>query len=147
MEESAWKNVCISGNRKAGRKNNLSIQMTPKQRRKANALIQKSCCNYDGGNCIALDDGEPCVCVQSISYSLCCTWFRDWVLPGAPALQAEITRPKGVKLTAPSTVPIVPARCIAVRKQQVTGNGGRIRTNRASKSRIYARFPAWQSWR
>lgn len=100
MEESAWKNVCISGNRKAGRKNKLSIQMTPKQRRKANALIRKSCCNYDGGNCIALDDGELCVCVQSISYSLCCIWFRDWVLPGAPALQTEITKPKGVKLCA-----------------------------------------------
>lgn len=28
------------------------------------------CCNYDGGNCILLDDGEECVCVQSISYSL-----------------------------------------------------------------------------
>ena len=157
MEESAWKNICTSCNHKAGRKNNLSIQMTPKQRRKANALIRKSCCNYDCGNCIALDDGEPCVCVQSISYSLCCTWFRDWVLPGAPALQAEITSPKGLKRcaecgswqspTAPSIVPIVPARYTAVRKQQVTGNGGRIRTNRASKSRIYARFPAWQSWR
>lgn len=49
--------------------------------------------------------------------------------------------------TAPSIVPIVPARYTAVRKQQVTGNGGQIRTNRASKSRIYARFPAWQPWR
>lgn len=49
--------------------------------------------------------------------------------------------------TAPNIVPIVPARYTAVRKRQVTGNGGRIRTNRASKSRIYARFPAWQSWR
>lgn len=49
--------------------------------------------------------------------------------------------------TVPSIVPIVPARCTAVRKQQVTENRGRIRTNRASKSRIYARFPAWQSWR
>ena len=78
----------------------MSIQMTPKQRRKANALIRKFCCNYDGGNCIALDDGEPCICVQSISYSPCCTWFRDWVLPGAPALQAEITSPKGLKRCA-----------------------------------------------
>ena len=25
------------------------------------------CCNYDAGNCLLLDDGEPCVCVQSIS--------------------------------------------------------------------------------
>lgn len=137
----------------------MLIQMTPKQRRKANALIRKSCCNYDRGNCIVLDDGEPCVCVQSISYSLCCTWFRDWVLPGAPALYAEITKPKGLKRcaecgspflaspTALSIVLIVPARCTVVRKQQVTGNGGRIRTNRDSKSRIYSRFPAWQSWR
>ena len=137
----------------------MSIQMTPRQRRKANALIRKSCCNYDGGNCIALDDGEPCVCVQSISYSLCCTWFRDWVLPGAPALQTEITKPKGVKLCAECGAPfLAKSNCAkycpdcarkdtAVRKQQVTGNGGRIRTNRASKSRIYARFPAWQSWR
>ena len=49
--------------------------------------------------------------------------------------------------TALSIVLIVPARCTVVRKQQVTGTGGWIRTNRASKSRIYARFPAWQSWR
>ena len=107
MEESAWKNTCTSCNRKAGRKNNLSIQMTPRQRRKANALLRKSCCNYDGGNCIALDDGEPCICVQSISHSLCCTWFRDWVLPGAPALQAEITSPKGLKQCAECGTPFL----------------------------------------
>ena len=107
MEESAWKNTCTSCNRKAGRKNNLSIQMTPRQRRKANALLRKSCCNYDGGNCIALDDGEPCICVQSISHSLCCTWFRDWVLPGAPALQAEITSPKGLKRCAECGAPFL----------------------------------------
>ena len=40
-----------------------------------------SAANYDGGNCIALDDGEECVCVQSISYSLLCRWFRAAVLP------------------------------------------------------------------
>ena len=39
------------------------------------------CCNYDEGNCLLLDDGEPCVCVQSISYSLMCRWFRVAVLP------------------------------------------------------------------
>lgn len=27
-----------------------------------------SCCNYDSGNCLALDDGEECVRVQSISH-------------------------------------------------------------------------------
>lgn len=25
--------------------------------------LAHGCCNYDGGNCLALDDGEPCVCV------------------------------------------------------------------------------------
>lgn len=44
-------------------------QMTGRQRYKANALIKRLCANYDGGNCLLLDDGEPCVCVQSISYS------------------------------------------------------------------------------
>ncbi|EEG30067.1 hypothetical protein CLOSTMETH_02387 [[Clostridium] methylpentosum DSM 5476] len=39
------------------------------------------CCNYDDGNCILLDDGEECVCVQSISYSLLCKWFRCAILP------------------------------------------------------------------
>ena len=85
----------------------MPIQMTPKQRREANALIRKSCCNYDGGNCIALDDGEPCVCVQSLSYSLCCTWFRDWVLPGAPALYAEIFKPRGLKRCAECGAPFL----------------------------------------
>ncbi len=74
-----------------------SLYLSPRQRRKVNALIRTSCCNYDRGNCIALDDGEPCVCVQSISYTLCCTWFRDWLLPGTPILYSEIMEVKGVK--------------------------------------------------
>lgn len=68
----------------------MAKQMTPGQRRKANALIRKICCNYDNGNCIALDDGEECVCVQSISYSLICKWFVNAVLPADKALYAEI---------------------------------------------------------
>lgn len=70
-------------------------QMTPKQRQRANALIKRLCANYDGGNCLLLDDGEPCVCVQSISYSLLCKYFRNAVLSAEPLLEAEIlgTRP------------------------------------------------------
>ena len=64
--------------------------MTPGQRRKANALIRKTCCNYDNGNCIALDDGEECVCVQSISCSLICKWFVNAVLPADKTLCAQI---------------------------------------------------------
>ena len=50
------------------------------QYRRARRLVHE-CCNYDCGNCIALDDGEECVCVQSISCSLLCRWFKAAVLP------------------------------------------------------------------
>lgn len=65
-------------------------QMTGRQRYRANALIKRLCANYDGGNCLLLDDDEPCVCVQSISYSLLCKYFRNAVLPAEPKLEAEI---------------------------------------------------------
>ncbi|MFR9164680.1 MAG: cysteine-rich VLP domain-containing protein [Dysgonomonas sp.] len=64
--------------------------MTGRQRYRANALIKKLCANYDDGNCLLLDEGEGCVCVQSISYSLLCRYFRNAVLPADPALEAEI---------------------------------------------------------
>ena len=65
-------------------------QMTGRQRYRANALIKKLCANYDDGNCLLLDEGEGCVCVQSISYSLLCRYFRNAVLPADPALEVEI---------------------------------------------------------
>ena len=56
-------------------------RMTYQQYRTAQRLVH-SCCNYDHGNCLLLDDGwDTCVCVQSISYSLLCRWFRAAVLP------------------------------------------------------------------
>lgn len=64
--------------------------LTPKQRQKANALINRLCANYDNVTCLALDDGEPCVCVQCISYSLLCKYFRNAVLPAEPKLEADI---------------------------------------------------------
>ena len=54
--------------------------MDYRQYRRAGRLVQ-ACCNYDNGQCIALDEGDGCVCVQSISYSLLCRWFREAVLP------------------------------------------------------------------
>lgn len=51
-------------------------RLTYQQYRAVRRLVH-DCCNYDGGNCLALDDGwEPCVCVQSITYSLVCKGFR-----------------------------------------------------------------------
>ena len=72
----------------------MSIQnkiptMTYSQYRKARKLVHE-CCNYDNGSCIALDNGEGCVCVQSISYSLICKWFRIAVLPLDRPLETEL---------------------------------------------------------
>ena len=57
--------------------------MNYQQYRAARRLVH-SCCNYDGGCCLLLDDGEECVCPQSITYSLICKWFRLWTLACAP---------------------------------------------------------------
>ena len=38
-------------------------RLTPAQRARCNRLIRRLCANYDGGNCLPLDDGEGCVCV------------------------------------------------------------------------------------
>ena len=67
-------------------------RLTPAQRTRCNRLIRRLCANYDGGNCLPLDDGEGCVCVQTISYSLLCKYFRRAVLPAEKALCADIYR-------------------------------------------------------
>ncbi|MEY8238325.1 cysteine-rich VLP domain-containing protein [Lachnospiraceae bacterium 66-29] len=54
--------------------------MDYRQYRRARRLVRE-CCNYDNGQCMALDEGDGCVCVQSISHSLLCRWFRAAVLP------------------------------------------------------------------
>lgn len=60
------------------------------ERRKVRTLIKEECCNYQQGNCLLLDDGEPVPCPQLISGSLSCRWFRDAVLPIDKELHAEI---------------------------------------------------------
>jgi len=66
-------------------------RLTPAQRARCNRLIRRLCANYDGGNCLPLDDGEGCVCVQTISYSLLCKYFRRAVLPADKVLCAIFT--------------------------------------------------------
>ena len=64
--------------------------LSPKQVKRVNRLVKKECCNFDSGNCILLDDGEPCHCPQLISCSLLCRWFSDAVLPLDKELFAEL---------------------------------------------------------
>jgi len=69
-------------------------RMAARQRQAAVKLIRKVCCNYNNGDCLLLDDGEGCVCVQSISYSVNCKYFR-WVLlkdKDGQSLKAELFR-------------------------------------------------------
>ena len=75
-------------------------RMTPTQRKQANALIRRECCNYKDGNCMLLDDGDTHTCPQTISFSVCCKWFRWAVLPQIGTLEAEIFRDKELKRCA-----------------------------------------------
>ena len=67
----------------------MIVHMNYQQYRTARILVH-SCCNYDGGCCLLLDNGEECVCPQSITYSLVCRWFRAAVLPLDAALCAAL---------------------------------------------------------
>ena len=64
--------------------------LTPAQRVRCNRQIRWLCANYDGGNCLTLDDGEGCVCVQTISYSLLCKYFRRAEPPAGSTLRRHL---------------------------------------------------------
>ena len=108
-------------------------RMSYPQYRKARRLTHE-CCNYCNGNCLLLDDGEECVCVQSISYSLLCRWFKVAVLPLDAALCAEITKGRdeikrcavcGARLhptpTGPNTARIARRECAG--RKRLNGSG------------------------
>ncbi len=44
-------------------------RMDYRQHRRARRLVHE-CCNYDDGNCLLLDDGEPCVCSEHFLFLL-----------------------------------------------------------------------------
>ncbi|OKZ72465.1 MAG: hypothetical protein BHV93_04700 [Clostridiales bacterium 52_15] len=49
-------------------------RLTPAQRARCNRLIRRLCANYDGGNCLPLDDGEGCVPADKV---LCADIYRQ----------------------------------------------------------------------
>lgn len=81
--------------------------MSYQQYRRARKLVH-GCCNYDNGNCIALDNGEECICVQSISYSLLCKWFRTAVLPSDKPLETALLFREDMKRCAVCGQPFLP---------------------------------------
>ena len=66
------------------------IRLNDAQHRRVKKLTRCHCANNVRGCCLLLDDGEPCVCVQAISYSLLCRWFTAAVLPLDEALEAAL---------------------------------------------------------
>lgn len=74
------------------------MRLSEKQFRAVKKMTRAACANNDNGYCLLLDDGEPCKCVQAISYSLCCRYFREAVLPADKGLFAGITEEKALPL-------------------------------------------------
>ena len=71
----------------------MTLKLTAKQSAKVRKLARRECCNCVDGNCLLLDNGEPCRCVQLIShYGITCTYFLKAVLPVEKSLYKEILR-------------------------------------------------------
>ena len=69
----------------------MILKLTAKQATKVRRLARRECCNCVDGNCLLLDDGEECKCVQLISpYGIYCNYFRKAVLPAEKELYEEI---------------------------------------------------------
>ena len=45
------------------------IRLNEAQYRKVKKLTRRLCANNDGGCCLLLDDGDPCVCVQAMTHA------------------------------------------------------------------------------
>ncbi len=82
MKSNPYKNLSPLERKQDG----TPYRMTPVQRKQANSLIRRACCNCEGGNCIALDDSDTCACHQLIStqsavngsVGRCFRWTRRW---------------------------------------------------------------------
>ena len=77
-------------------------RMDGKQRREGARLIKGLCSYYDNGNCLYLDRGEAVTCPQSISYSVCCKFFRHVLLKDqeGKGLEAEVFQREALKRCA-----------------------------------------------
>ena len=69
----------------------MILKITTKQSAKVRRLARRECCNCVDGNCLLLDNGEECKCVQLISrYGINCNYFLKAVLPAENELYEEI---------------------------------------------------------
>ena len=84
------------------------IRLNDAQHRRVKKLTRCHCANNVRGCCLLLDDGEPCVCPQTISYSLLCKWFRTAVLPLDKQLETALLFREDMKRCAVCGQPFLP---------------------------------------
>ena len=74
-------------------------RMTDRQKQSAVRLIRHRCSACYNGNCLYLDDGEEVICPQTISYSVCCKFFRHVLLrdDSGKTLETELFKKDSVK--------------------------------------------------
>ena len=53
----------------------MVLKLNSKQSAKVRRLARRECCNCVDGNCLLLDNGEECKCVQLISRYGICKYF------------------------------------------------------------------------
>ena len=122
-------------------------RMTEAQVRRVRQLIRRLCANYDCGNCLLLDDGETCVCPQSITNALVCRYFKAAVLPDDPELWTELTLPSRSRRCARCGAAFVPTGSRAVYCSKCSGMRERerkavwARKNRVQRRRLGPKKP------
>ena len=128
------------------------FRLTPGQLRSVRGLT-KRCCNFLDGDCLLLDDA----CLQSISRSLICRWFRRAVLPQQPKLEQAILSPKKLRrcevcgtgiLARSGRAKYCPACAKEVHRQQKAKSARKLRSgvdNSGAKALELQAFPHRQS--
>ena len=94
-------------------------RMDYRQHRRARRLVHE-CCNYDGGNCLLLDDGEPACASRAFPFPSCaagsvwlsCLLTGSWPQPfctgGAGNAAPSAGRPLSPNPTGENTAPTAP---------------------------------------
>lgn len=109
-------------------------RMSEGQTRRVKRLIRRLCANHDGGFCLLLDDGAPCVCPQSITNALVCRYFKAAVLPADLELYGEVMAARSAKSCRICGAPIA-ATCNAVKYCPKCARQERRRKDTARKRR------------
>lgn len=87
------------------------MRMEKPQRKAANHLIEKHCCNFKDGHCLLLDTGEAIECPQRLSSAVICRYFRHVLLkdPAGRPLELELFPPGSQKRCAVCGQAFLPA--------------------------------------